>query len=251
MEDVALSEAFAKLVETVEHDDRFVGLLLGGSRGKGLGTERSDYGVYVVVADDVDPQAIQFDVDYRDGIDLVGVWPVSAFATYAVGDGNDWNRYNFAHLQPAVDKLGTLQAVSDAKEWLDPAGAHASAALMLDGYLNYRFRAAKNRVDGNLDAVALDVVESVLFMLDFVFTSERRVRPYSKFLAWEFRAHPLELDWGIITQPSTPTQMVRTADSLLQAACFKAVETGARQLGFDSVLDAWRPSELALMRTDI
>jgi hypothetical protein len=45
--------------------------------------------------------------------------------------------------------------------------------------------------------------------------------------------------------------MVRTADSLLQAACFKAVETNARQLGFDSVLDAWRPSELALMRTDI
>jgi hypothetical protein len=49
-----------------------------------------------------------------------------------VGDGNDWNRYNFAHLQPAVDKLGTLQAVSDAKEWLDPQGARASAALMLD-----------------------------------------------------------------------------------------------------------------------
>jgi hypothetical protein len=116
MEDVALSEAFAKLVETVDRDDRFVGLLLGGSRGKGLGTERSDYDVYVVVADDVDPQAIQFDVDYRDGIDLVGVWPVSAFATYAVGDGNDWNRYNFAHLQPAVDKLGTLQNQTGSRQ---------------------------------------------------------------------------------------------------------------------------------------
>ena len=47
------------------------------------------------------------DVDYSHGIDLAGVWTVSAFAAYAIGDGNDWNRYNFAHLQPAVDKVGT------------------------------------------------------------------------------------------------------------------------------------------------
>jgi hypothetical protein len=44
--------------------------------------------------------------------------------------------------------------------------------------------------------------------------------------------------------------MVRTADTGLQAACFKAVEAGARHLGFGPVLDSWRPAELTLMRSD-
>jgi hypothetical protein len=45
-------------------------------------------------------------------------------------------------------------------------------------------------------------------------------------------------------------RLVRTADISLQAACFQAVEQVARQLGFGTVMDTWRPSALALMRSD-
>lgn len=245
-----MSDAFNAVVSAAERDDRIVGLVLGGSRGKGLGSSRSDYDVYVVVADGTDPTAIVPSVDYSDGLDLIGVWTASAFADYAIGDGNDWNRYNFAHLQPPVDKLGSLQGLCDAKEWLPAGEARASAAGLLDAYLNYRFRAAKNHADGNLEAAAIDAAESLLVMLDFIFTAERRARPYNKFLSWELARHPLENDWGIAMLPSTPTQLVRTADAALQAGCFRAVEDVARHLGYDGILDAWRPSELEQMRSE-
>jgi hypothetical protein len=234
-----------------ERDDRIVGLVLGGSRGKGLGTARSDYDVYIVVSDDTDPASIEVAVDYEDGIDLVGVWTTATFASYAVGDGNDWNRYNFAHLKPSVDKLGFLQAICDDKEWLPADEAHASAEVLVDVYLNYRFRSAKNHADGNLDAAALDVAETVVAMLDLMFVAERRARPYNKFLSWELDTHPLANDWGVaMQQPATSTRLLRTADISLQAECFKAVEQVTRTLGFDNVLDSWRPAELAMMRSD-
>jgi hypothetical protein len=249
----AVSDGYARLVSAAEADDRIVGLLLGGSRGKGLATARSDYDVYVVVADGVDPAAVspaaaEPAVDYeRDGIDLVGVWTVSAFAAYGIGDGNDWNRYNFAHLTPTVDKLGVLTDLCAAKERLADSAARSKAAALLDGYLNYRFRAAKNHRDGNVEATVLDVAESVPFLLDFAFTTERRVRPYNKFLEWELRGHPLEQDWGVAIRPETLRELVRTADPELQAACFRAVASVARAVGHGDVLDSWRPSELALM----
>lgn len=245
-----MSNAFNSVVSAARHDDRIVGLVLGGSRGKGLGNWRSDYDVYLVVADETDPSAIASNGDYRDGIDLVGVWTASAFAAYAIGDGNDWNRYNFAHLRPPIDKPGSIQGLCDAKEWLPATEARATAAGLLDAYMNYRFRAAKNHVDGNLEAAALDAAESSLVLLDFIFTAERRARPYNKFLSWELATHPLANDWGIATLPSTTTELVRTADAPLQANCFQAVEKVARQLGYDAILDAWRPSELAQMRSE-
>lgn len=243
-----MTEAFTTLVSAVERDDRIVGLVLGGSRGKGLATARSDYDVYVVVADDVDPQTVTLDFDYRDGIDLCGVWTVAAFADYTIGDGSDWNRYNFAHLTPSVDKLGLVQGLCDAKEWLPPDEARASAEVLINVYLNYRFRAAKNHADGSLEAAGIDAAESAFAMLDFIFTSERRARPYNKFLTWELSTHPLDHDWGVAGLASTAPQLVRAADVSLQSACFQAVERVARELGFDPVMDEWRPSELALMR---
>jgi hypothetical protein len=246
-----MSAAFTKLVSAAERDERIVGLVLGGSRGKGLGTSRSDYDVYLVVADGADPETIETDVDYSDGIDLIGVWTVAEFAAYAIGDGNEWNRYNFAHLHPTVDKLGSLQGLCDVKEWLPVDEARATAEGLLDAYLNYRFRAAKNHVDGNLDAAAMDAAETTFVMLDFIFTAEARARPYNKFLSWELGIHPLQNDWGVaMQQPSTSTELLTTADTSLQAACFRAVERVARALNFDSVLDSWRRCELAQMRSD-
>lgn len=220
-----------------------------GARGKGLCTSRSDYDVYLVIADGVDPAAIRLGVDYDDGVDLVGMWTLDAFADYAVADDYEWNRYNFAHLQPTVDKVGSLQDLCDAKEWLPGDKARASAEVLIGVYLNYRFRAVKNQADGNFEAAALDAAESAAGMLDFIFTAESRVRPYNKFLSWELDIHPLEHDWGIAMQPSTPVQLVRTADAALQAACFRGLEGVARRLHYGSVLDSWRPSELALMRS--
>jgi hypothetical protein len=244
-----VTEVFTTLVSTAERDDRIVGIVLGGSRGKGLATERSDFDVYVVVADDVDPKTITLDVDYRDGIDLAGVWTLGAFADYALGDSSDWNRYNFAHLTPSVDKLGLVQGLCDAKEWLPPDEARTRAELLIDVYLNYRYRAAKNHADGNMAAAGIDAAESAFAMLDFIFTSERRARPYNKFLAWELSTHPLDHDWGVAGLAATAPQLVRTADLALQSACLQAVERVARELGFDPVIDAWRPSELVLMRS--
>src|SRR3954447_10903977 len=243
-------DAFARLVADAQDEERVVGLVLGGSRGKGLGTPRSDYDVYVVVRDDVDPAVPVLVADYEhDGIEVVGAWTVAGFAAYGMGDGHDWNRYTFAHLRPPVDKLGTLRGLCAAKEWLTAEEARGGAEQLLGVYLNSRYRAAKNHRDGDLLAATLDVAESVPAMLELVFRCERRVRPYNKFLQWELARHPLEHDWGIAGRAATAGALLRSGYPSLQAGCFQAVERVARQLGHGAVLEAWRHGELALMRS--
>ena len=44
-------DTFDEVLAAAERDSRIVGLILGGSRGKGFGTERSDRDVYLILDD--------------------------------------------------------------------------------------------------------------------------------------------------------------------------------------------------------
>ena len=249
-----MSEAFDRLLQRATDDAGVVGLVVGGSRGKGLGTANSDWDVYVVVQrnDDLARGRVALLAGASRDIDLCGVFTLAQFEGHAaVGGSDEWNRYNFAHLAPALDRTPgrLLQGLCDAKEWLPEPVARDRAGAALDAYLNSYHRALKNGRDGNHVAASLDAAEAVPSLLQFVFTAERRVRPYNKFLAWELTTHPLERPWWPTPDVmSLLLDVVRSGSLMSLAAVFRRVEREAREMGLDDIVDAWGGSATSSMR---
>lgn len=234
-----------------EGDSRVAGVVLGGSRGKGLATERSDWDVCIVVGDDASPADVAICLKgARTEVDVCAVMTVAEFEAHAgVGDLQEWNRYTFAHVTPVLDRTGELQRLCDEKEWLPEDVARSRATSMLDAYINSHYRALKNARDGDQPASRLDAAEATTHLLDFVFTAERRVRPFNKFLSWELATHPLDHAWW--GDPDPVQQLLQLSDGDLDAALreFAVVEREAGSMGYDEVLASWEPSSLALMRS--
>lgn len=242
----------AALLPALEADDRVLGLIVGGSRGKSFGTEASDWDFYLVLRDGVSPEDVLAGLDLaHPRLDLCGALTVDELVAYAPVDSpEEWKRYNFVHLTPAFDRTGgLLQELCDAKELLPPEVARARSAALLDGYVNSYYRSVKNARDANLLASGLDAAESVTHLVALAFTAEQRVPPYNKFLAWELAVHPLRGQWWPGPEPAQGLlEVVRSADLGLQASFFRRVEEQARDLGYGDVLDAWGAASLRGMR---
>lgn len=250
---VGMSEAFDRLMQGATDDPGVVGVVVGGSRGKRLGTPHSDWDVYVVVRSEGDLRRVsnELRIGSRE-IDLCGVFTVEQFEAHAsVGDDSEWNRYNFAHLNLPLDRTpgGLLQRLCDEKEWLPDTVARHRAAGALDAYLNSYHRALKNDRDGNHVAARLDAAEAVPRLVEFVFTAERRARPYNKFLAWELTVHPLDREWWPTSDvTSLLLDIIATGSLPSLAAAFRTVEAEARGLGFGHIVDAWGAWAVNAMR---
>jgi hypothetical protein len=242
----------ATLTPALEADDRVLGLLVGGSRGKGFATDASDWDVYLVLSDDVPVEDVLAGLDLTESrLDLCGALTLDEFVAYAeVGSPDEWKRYYVAHLKPTFDRTGgTLQQLCDDKEFLPSDLARARAEALLDGYVNSYYRSLKNARDANMLASGLDAAESVTHLVALAFTAERRVPPYNKFLAWELAGHPLRGDWWPRSEPTQGLlDIVRSGDLDLQASHFLRVEEQARELGYGGVLDAWGQGSLRALR---
>jgi predicted nucleotidyltransferase len=152
------------LVRAARADDNVLGLVLGGSRGKGAYvTDESDWDVYVVVgkppADWRSERGGRIEASYRT---------LDEFREMA-----DWNRYTFAHVRPVLDKTGgELARVVGELGRRDPA----TAGEPLDAYVNAYYRSLRNERLGLALESRLDAAESVPWWLEFVFTAYGRVR---------------------------------------------------------------------------
>lgn len=244
-----------RVLERVSRHDAVVGVVVGGGRGKGVFTDQSDWDVYLVVRDGEDPGSLRSTLA-RDGpadrVELCGVFTVEQFEAHAaIGGAEEWNRYNFAHLVPELDRTPgrVLQHLCDAKEWLPEHVAAQRAPVALDAFLNAYYRALKNERDGYEIAAALDAAEAVTGLLNFVFTVERRVRPYNKFLAWELARHPLARAWWPGPDaPSLLLHVLRRGTPAHLAPIFRTLERQVRALGLGQVVDDWGTEAVSALR---
>ena len=215
---------FETLLAEAEADPRVLGVVLGGSRGKGdFVTERSDFDVYMIVEDGSTLPPLE-----RGGeVELITV-TLAEFREHAL-----------------VDKLGgEIAELTAAKANVDPAGA----AGPLDAYVNSYYRSAKNARDGRPFEARLDAAESVNHFLDFLFAAFGRLRPYNKWLRWELDRYPLEPPW---TAVGLLPRLERILDGELdeQPALFRDAERLARQRGLGEIVDGWEP-DVSWLRGD-
>jgi predicted nucleotidyltransferase len=242
-----MSEAYAELRALARRDPNVVGLFLGGSRGKGLATEYSDYDVYLIVAKKVGEYRRRFPLRHGDDPEVI-VLSLAEFRRHAaIGSELEWNRYTFAHVRAELDKTGEIQQLLDEKGSLPRAAAREIAAEALDGYINQHYRSAKNFRDGNELAGRLDAAETVPYFLVTLFALHERVRPYNKYLRWELEQHPLPGSEWSAARLLPLLDAVVAGDLSAQRRLFRDVERLARERGHGDVVDAWG-ADLDLLR---
>jgi predicted nucleotidyltransferase len=237
---VSADEAYAELRGLAERDPNVLGLVLGGSRGKGLATGGSDYDVYVIVRKNVDQYREKFPFRHGDDPEIV-VLSLSEFRRHAaIGSETEWNRYTFAHVTAEFDKTGgKIQELVDEKGSLPAEKAHAIAAKALDSYINSYLRSAKNFRAGDRLAGRLDAAESVPFFLTTLFALHERVRPYNKYLRFELEQYPLPGDEWSATRLLQLLDAAAGGDLAAHRSLFRTLEALARERGHGDVIDAW------------
>ncbi|MBD3926060.1 nucleotidyltransferase domain-containing protein [Nocardioides cavernae] len=189
--DRALIAALAER-NLADHGDGLLGLVLSGSAGRGLATDRSDLDVLVVLSDEA---AAERTTAHSSEVDEIP-WSRSELDTVGTFGTEDWwCRWSCAWAPVLLDRTdGALADAVRRQATLSPE--EADGVLIdhdrLDGWLNFAYRALKGDRDGRSLETRLDAAESVPWLLDVVFAMAGRVRPYNKYLPWELRTHPLE-----------------------------------------------------------
>ena len=175
-----------------DHGDGFLGIVLSGSAGRGMATERSDLDVFVVLGDDA---AAGRSTVHSPEVDEIP-WSLSELGTVgAFGTEEWWYRWSCAWAPVLLDRTdGVLARAVRRQATLGPD--EADGVLIdhdrLDGWVNFAYRALKSERDGRSLEARLDAAESVPWLLDVVFAIAGRVRPYNKYLPWELRTHPVD-----------------------------------------------------------
>jgi hypothetical protein len=236
---------YQRLVELAAADDRVLGLVLTGSRGRGpYARPDSDWDVRLVVRDDALAEAeAMFAANHGAAVETV-VFSLTGFkSTGAIGSPSEWDRYSYAHAQVVLDKLnGGISELVAAKGVLPSGDARQIAARELDAYINSYYRSAKNLSGSLLVESQLDAAESVSPFLTALFAMHERVRPFNKFLRWELEQHPLgDRVWDAAPLLERLRAITSTGDLQEQQRLFRDTERSARAHGLDEVVDGWEP----------
>lgn len=239
-EEVKIKE-FEQILEKAKNDNRIIGLIVKGGRGKGMFTENSDYDIALITTDE---SASNVKEEYKGKQDIldISVLSMSGFRVYAaVGTAEEWDRYTYAHIKAQIDKTGEIQKIIDEKGVLPKEHILQVAKNALDGYLNFLYRSIKNYRDGNIFASHFDACESLPRLLTFLFAVEGRVRPYNKFLMWELKNYPLKnLPIQLEDFLGKIELIIKSGDIEIQKELHVLAERIALKNNCSDIIDSWR-----------
>lgn len=232
---------FEQILEKSKNDDRIIGLILTGGRGKGMFTENSDYDIAIITTDE-SVSSVKEEYKGKQDIIDIRVLSISGFRIYAaLGNVEDWDRYTYTHIKAQIDKTGEIQKIIDEKGVLPKDQISKVAKNALGGYLNSLYRSVKNHRDGNIFASHFDACESFPWLLIFLFAVEGRVRPYNKFLKWELEKYPLKkLPISSEDFLGKIESVIKSGDVEVQKELHKIVEEIAVKNNCSDVIDGWR-----------
>jgi hypothetical protein len=239
------SDDYDRLLQAAEADDRVLGLVLTGSRGRGVFVHpESDWDVRLVVRDDHLAECeARFETPHGSAVE-VAVYSLAGFEGVGeLGSPSEWDRYSYAHAEVAVDKLGgRIAELVAEKGTLPPQVAAEIAERELGAYINSYYRSAKNLRNDLFVEAQLDAAESISPFLTALFAMYGRVRPFNKFLRWELETFPLgDPIWS--AADFLPRLQEITAGGAIDAqqSLFRDAERLARERGLAAAVDAWEP----------
>ncbi|NPE09061.1 MAG: nucleotidyltransferase domain-containing protein [Asgard group archaeon] len=244
----SIHEIFEQIKKESEKDPNILGLVLGGSRGKGFYKEYSDYDFLVIVKEDVIKEYREKFEKYDEikGIDC-GVKTIKEFEEHAeIGTEYEWDRYNYAHVQTIKDKTnGELQEIIDEKGKIPEKYWKGYVAGYLDGYINSVYRSLKSLRDNNHVGYRLEAADSVrLFLICAFAFHDSRLSPYYKYLEYELEKFPLKkFPWSSKELIEMLFKIYETGDYQIQQILLREMEKLARKEGLGHVFDSWEGDE--------
>ena len=233
-------EAYESYLQKANTDNRIIGIILVGGRGKGAFSENSDYDVILVTTDE-GFEGVKKDYPKTEFIDSLP-HAISEFREHAkTGMRTQYDKYTFTHNTAILDKTGEIQKLVDEKGTLEPDKVQKIAHDALGGYLNSLHRSLKNLRDGNVLAGHLDATETIPRILTFIFAIEKRVRPFNKFLVWELENHPLtKLPINSSDFIEKIKVIAQNADFDTQKELLEIMRKLAMENGYTDEIDDWK-----------
>lgn len=237
-----------------QYGDDFLGLVLSGSAGRGLDTDRSDLDLLVILT----PEAAtgQRAPSVRTtALDLIPL-ALEHLETVAGFDDPQYGyRWSYAWAPTLLDRTGGR--IAQAVERQTRLDRDESLAILLqhsrlDGWINLAYRALKSARDGNAFEAGLDGSESIPLFLDVVFALEGQVRPYNKYLPWVLRNHPLT-GWPAETLLSLLPRFGAGDPAALRSAfghlreCCSQFGDGSDKVTLQAVFDGWPPAKYPVL----
>ncbi|MGD0059999.1 MAG: hypothetical protein ABSD58_11330 [Verrucomicrobiia bacterium] len=234
-------DAFHRILADAQNDPNIIGFWLGGSRGKGLVTKTSDYDPVMLVKDNVLSEYKERYENQSDRNIELSVQTLDSLKGYALWNSHTaWDRYDFAHLQPLVDKTGQLQEIFDEKARIPESERHGYVRGHLDGYINEVFRSLKCLRDEQVSGWRIHAAQSVTLLCNVLFGMHGRVPPFAKYLEWELKTFPLP------KLPMPPDELIESVLKVIETGSVPTqqnilahVEAMARADGYGSVFDGW------------
>lgn len=234
---------YEKILAEAQEDEKVIGFVLGGGRGKGFSTDHSDYDISFIISDaDRDEYVEKYQKRYfsTEAIDI-HVFSLSEFKAYAAwGTPDHVHAYNFTHLKPQIDRTGEIQSILIEKGRLPEVEVHKYTADQLDGFINSYYRAIKNGRDGNVLASHLDASESLPFLVAALFGLEGRLKPYNKYLEWELKNHPLkDFPWDEEDFLKKIKRILTSGDMGILKDVYQTVEKFFMARGHEETIHGW------------
>jgi predicted nucleotidyltransferase len=241
-------EQFQILLREAREDPQIVGLILTGSRGKGFGSETSDFDVLLVVRPEVlETYRSRFSEDETwEGFDwwvtsLPELEPIAA----TWGEPLAWEtlcneRYSFADVSVLVDKTGRVQELVGEKGFIPEERRLPIVRTALGAYTNSLYRSLKCLSNGNGLGARMEAADAIGHALTAIFALEGRHRPYYGYLARELEARPLP-DFPLPNDDLLVMidTILTSADPEMQQRLLAIVDSLGRRAGCDEVFDEW------------
>jgi hypothetical protein len=235
-------QKFNGIRNEAEKDPNIIAFWLAGSRGKGMVTQFSDYDCVMIVKDGVlDEYKKKYYAQKTDDIEF-WVMTLQEFRDHASwGSQYAWDRYNYAHIKSIVDKTdGEIEKLFLDKSVIPKDKIKEAVSGYLDAYINQIYRSLKCFRDGNPVASQLEANESIPWLFSSLFGLEGRLRPYYKYIQWEFKNYPLKhMPWEPDQLLEKVLKIIRTGDIQTQQELLKSIEPIFREKGYSEVLDGW------------
>ena len=184
-------EQFQLLLQEAREDPQIVGLVLTGSRGKGFGSETSDFDVLLIVRPEV-LESYRTRFYERESWADFDWWVTSLPELESIAatwdDPLAWEifcneRYSFADVSVLVDKTGQVRQLVEEKGVIPEEQRLPVVNTALGAYTNSLYRSLKCLQNSNDLGARLEAADAIGHALTVIFALEGRHRPYYGYLA--------------------------------------------------------------------